>query len=55
MLNRHVWNSYWRLDPSCRWEWVANGCSFGDSHGWALCRTAGGEVVTLFGRQLPER
>ena len=54
MLNRFLWNSYWRPDRSSRWEWIASGRTYGDAHGWALCRVQGGEIVTLFGRQLPE-
>jgi hypothetical protein len=55
MFNRFQWSSYWRESSDSPWTWVSSGFTYGDSHGWALVRTTGGQLVTLFGKVLPGR
>ncbi len=55
MLNRNAWNAWYRADRQSPWRWTASGAFYGEAHSKAMLRTNGtGEVIVLFGRQLPE-
>ena len=54
MLNRNLWQSYHRQDFESQWRWVGAGAFYGEAHTQAMQRTTGGQILVLFGRQLPE-
>ncbi|HTU18791.1 MAG TPA: hypothetical protein VMG10_12085 [Gemmataceae bacterium] len=53
MLDRHSWNSYYRVDRCSPWIWAANGATYGEANGAAAVRFPGAERTVIFGRAMP--
>jgi hypothetical protein len=54
VLNRNLWQAYHRAAGECRWRWAGAGAFYSEAHAQALLKTSGGEILVIFGRQLPE-
>jgi hypothetical protein len=55
-MNPLNWNSWFRADESCPWTWISSGTFYGEAHSAALLKVGtGGQLITLFGRVMPDR